>query len=90
MNVIKGIDDGGQEFWSARDLMKAVEYDNWQNFEKAIIRARTSADNIGAGHGAFTDVSERVPAGIGYTTRNDVLLTRFGAYLVVMNGDPRS
>lgn len=32
----------GQEYWSARDLMVALGYDNWQNFEKVISKAMTA------------------------------------------------
>jgi len=32
----------GQEYWSARDLMVALGYDYWQNFEKVISKAMTA------------------------------------------------
>lgn len=33
---IKHIDDDGNEYWYARELMIALKYSNWQNFEKVI------------------------------------------------------
>ena len=36
---IKKINEYGAEYWSARDLMLALGYDDWRNFEKAIDRS---------------------------------------------------
>ena len=36
---IKHIDENGIEFWYARELMPALQYSNWQNFDKIIIKA---------------------------------------------------
>ena len=81
----------GVEFWSARDLMPFLGYREWRRFADAIERARTSADIQGHDVGRmFSQVKGVVasdnPNG---TERADVLLTRFAAYLVAMNGDPR-
>lgn len=78
--------EDGSEFWSARDLMPELGYDNWQNFESAMDRAATSAS--AQGHSVdslFISVSKK---GAGRPQR-DVELARFAAYLVAMNGDPR-
>ena len=32
------------EFWYARDLMKLLGYSRWENFEKAIERAKESCE----------------------------------------------
>lgn len=81
----------GSEFWSARDLMAAMRYDQWRNFETAIHKARASAENQGYAAGDhIADASKMVDVGSGARrTVDDWHLTRFGAYLVVMNGDPR-
>lgn len=82
--------DDGTEFWSARDLMPLLGYNKWQNFKQSIDRAKLSAEaqNVPV-TSAFTDTSNRVPAGGGFTVKQDVFLTRYAAYLVAMNGDPR-
>ena len=88
---IKRIGGDGAEYWSARDLMPLMGYDHvnaWQNFTRTVIfRAEKSAKNTGMTC-AFTDVHDRVKAGVGYTSRKDVHLDRMAAYLVAMNGDP--
>ena len=38
---IKHIDENGIEFWYARELMKVLEYNKWENFEKVIALAQT-------------------------------------------------
>lgn len=85
---IKQIDDSGNEFWSARDLMAAMNYTEWRKFEGAIQRAMSSAENRGLDHIVPSD--KMVQLGSGSQRRiADYRLTRFGSYLVVMNGDPR-
>lgn len=77
--------DGADEFWSARDLMVPLGYDKWERFEDAIERARAAASNAGQ-PGAFSRVREE---GTGGRPRTDYRMSRFGAYLLAMNGDPR-
>ncbi len=40
---IKQINMHGREYWSVRDLMIALGYESWQNFEKMIKKAMTAA-----------------------------------------------
>ena len=46
---IKHIDEFGNEYWLARELMSVLEYSKWENFhkviEKAIIACQTSNNN---------------------------------------------
>lgn len=76
----------GTEFWLARDLMPLLGYGKWENFQSAIERAATTAANSGAAN-TISRHQEVVPQ--GGAVRIDFHLTRFGAYLVAMNGDPR-
>lgn len=77
---------GGEDRWSARWLMTAMGYDNWQNFEKVVERAKIAAHNQGFNvRTLFTAVSKKTDG----RPQSDFLVTRFAAYLVAMNGDPR-
>lgn len=90
-DAIRRLLDDGTEYWSARDLMAALRYDQWRNFESAIDRARLAAENQGHNpEDHFAGASKMVTVGSGARrAAADYHLTRFGAYLVVMNGDPR-
>jgi DNA-damage-inducible protein D len=88
-DALKRVDAGG-EYWLARDLMNPLGYSRWQNFEDAIDRASVSASNMGDASGAFTQVTQLTGAGnLGTVESRDYRLTRYAAYLVAMNGDPR-
>jgi phage antirepressor YoqD-like protein len=77
---------GGEDRWSARWLMEKMGYDNWQNFEQVIERAKTAAHNQGFNvRTLFTVVSKK---GAG-RPQTDFQVNRFAAYLIAMNGDPR-
>jgi DNA-damage-inducible protein D len=77
---------GGEDRWSARWLMAQMGYDKWQNFEQVIERAKQAAHGQGFNvHTLFTAISKK---GDG-RPQTDYQLTRFAAYLVAMNGDPR-
>lgn len=83
---IRQIDAGGIEFWSARDLMPLLGYDRWENLSSAIERAMLTASNQGQPiENLFRDVTKK---GAG-RPQQDYALTRYAAYLVAMNGDPR-
>lgn len=44
---IKHIDEFGEEFWFARELMKVLQYNKWENFEKVISKAKDACKNSG-------------------------------------------
>jgi DNA-damage-inducible protein D len=77
----------GSEVWSARALMLLLGYEKWERFEDAIERAAIAAKN--SGHDPGQAFSRRREEGTGGRARVDYDLTRYGAYLVAMNGDPR-
>ncbi|MBP2319608.1 BRO family protein [Nesterenkonia lacusekhoensis] len=77
----------GVEFWSGRDLMELLGYDSWRRFEDAVERAQRTAENQGRN---VTDLfAGAVKKSQWGRPAADVLLTRYAAYLVAMNGDPR-
>ena len=39
---IKHIDEYGNEYWLARELMSALEYDKWNNFHSVIKHVQTT------------------------------------------------
>lgn len=78
----------GTEYWSARDLMPLMGYPTWQHFEPTIERGRAAAANQGADPDGNFTVAREVSGARG-PARADVHLSRFAAYLVAMNGDPR-
>lgn len=85
-DAIRREDEHG-EFWSARELMPYLGYERWENLADAIDRARHAAANSGTDPDqAF---SRRHEDRTGGRPRADVRLTRYGAYLLAMNCDPR-
>ena len=88
---IKHVNEYGQEFWYARDLQVALEYETWRSFQKVILKAQNAcenADNNVSDH--FVDVGKMVNLGSGSQREiGDYMLSRYACYLIVMNGDPR-
>ena len=87
---IKHFDENNNEFWYARELMTALEYKKWENFEKVIEKAKTACEqskNLISNH--FPDVRKIVKAGATTKETNDYKLSRYACYLIVQNSDPR-
>ncbi|WP_345260372.1 phage antirepressor KilAC domain-containing protein [Streptomyces hundungensis] len=93
-DAIKQTDEGGNEHWSARELMPILGYVDWGKFEKAIDRASVAIENTGVSAGQHVYGRRRVRTvknnfGVRKYEDRDYHLTRYGAYMVAMNGDPR-
>lgn len=85
-DAIRRLDERG-EYWLARELMPLLGYEQWRRFEDAIERAAVAARN--AGHDPYDAFCRLRQEGTGGRPRDDFRLTRYAAYLVAMNGDPR-
>lgn len=85
---IRQMREDGSEFWSARDLMDVLGYSAWQKFENPLSRAMATARNQGQDIERLFTRSVKNPSALGGRPREDFELTRYAAYLTVMNGDP--
>ena len=87
---IKHVNEYGEEYWLARELQGVLEYARWENCKKAIKRAKkacTSSGLLVEDH--FRELRKMLPLGSGAEREiDDVMLSRYACYLVVMNGDP--
>lgn len=87
---IRSVDEEGNEFWSARQLAKVLEYSEYRHFLPVIERAREASRNSGKEpDDHFEDILDMVEIGSGAKRQiEDVRLSRYACYLIVQNGDP--
>ena len=87
---IKHTDENGNEFWSARDLSKVLEYSEYRHFLPVIERAKEACKNSNYAVGDhFEDILDMVLLGSGAKREvESVKLSRYACYLVVQNADP--
>lgn len=91
-DAIRQENDEIGEHWSARDLYKILGYTEWRNFNNVVIkRAKKACEKNGqAVSNHFVQSYKAITGGRGAKQQvEDVLLSRYAAYLVVMNGDPK-
>lgn len=84
-------EEEGVEYWSARELQKLLGYTDWRNFINVVDRAKDACKNskIEVSY-HFVDVNKMVVLGSGAKRDvEDIFLTRYAAYLIAQNGDPR-
>ena len=85
------IDENGNEYWEARELMLLFEYTEWCKFNgvinRAIINCKSSNYNV-LDH--FGDVDKMVYTGSNSKRKIiDYKLSRYACYLIVLNCDSR-
>jgi DNA-damage-inducible protein D len=87
--LIRKVDEQGNEFWSARDLAKVLEYSEYRHFKPVIERAKEACSNSGnevLHH--FEDILEMIEIGKGARREIDnEKLSRYACYLIVQNAD---
>ena len=88
---IKHIDEFGNEYWEAREMMHVLGYAKWGNFKKVIDKAKISCKVSGNRlEDCFADVGKPITSGKGKIEFiEDYKLSRYACYLVVQNADPR-
>jgi len=88
---IKHIDENGNEYWYARELMKVLEYKEWRKFNKVIQKAMEACN--GSNYYILDHfVLEDKMVSIGSNTSRkikDYKLSRYACYLIVQNCNPR-
>ena len=86
----RNLDDNYQEYWTARQLSRDLEYDDYRNFLKVIEKAKRACEN--SGHDIddhFVDITEMVKLGSTASRKIDnIKLSRYACYLIVQNANP--
>ena len=88
---IKKINQIGQEYWSAREMFKALDYKDWRKFVNVINKAKIACQNSDQQiNDHFVQVDKMVRIGSG-AKRNvgDLHLSRYACYLIIQNADPK-
>ena len=87
---IKRSEQNKNEYWTARDISKVLEYSEYRHFKPVIDRAKEACRNSGyqvVDH--FEDILGMVSIGSGAEREiEDVKLSRYACYLIVQNADP--
>jgi DNA-damage-inducible protein D len=87
---IKQVNEYGQDYWSARNLQKILEYSGYRNFLRVVDKAKEACRNSGQPvENHFEDVLDMVRIGSGAVRKvEDIRLSRYACYLIVQNADP--
>ncbi len=87
---IKKADEKGNEYWTARDMAKVLEYSEYRHFTPVVAKAKEACKN--SSHRIedhFEDILEMVGIGSGAQRPvENTKLSRYACYLIVQNADP--
>ena len=88
---IKHIDEEGNEYWYARELMPLLEYSKWENFNNVIKKAVIAYRNSNKDDSYWLpEVRKPIITGKGKEEYIiDYKLSRYACYLIAQNGDSR-
>jgi len=88
---IKHIDELGNEYWYARELMPLIEYSKWENFNNVIKKAVIAYRNSNKDDSYWLpEVRKPIITGKGKEEYIiDYKLSRYVCYLIVQNGNPK-
>ena len=87
---IRHIAENGVEYWTAREMAKAIEYAEYRNILPVIEKAKEACRNSGHDVDAHF-VSATVSLALGHNATRvgeDMLLSRYACYLIIQNADP--
>ncbi|MFC1476254.1 DNA damage-inducible protein D [Candidatus Zixiibacteriota bacterium] len=81
----------GAEYWMARELQQPLGYAHWAKFEKVVEKARMACESTGVDpDNHIYPAVKMVSIGSGAKReQRDYYVSRYGAYLIAMNGNPR-
>ena len=87
---IKKTDEKGNEFWTARDMAKVLDYLEYRNFKPVVDKAKEACKNSGQNPDYHVVAfNERMSFGKGAKREMDSFkLSRYACYLIVQNADP--
>ena len=88
---IKHIDENGNEYWLARELMPLLEYSKWENFNNVIQKAVVSYKNSNNDDSYWLpEIRKPIITGKGKEEFiKDYQLSRYICYLIVQNANPK-
>lgn len=88
---IKHIDDEGNEYWEARELMPILGYSKWENFNNVIRKALIAYKNSNNDESYWLpEVRKPIITGKGKKEYIiDYKLSRYICYLIVQNANPK-
>lgn len=88
---IKHIDENGNEYWFARQLMPLLEYSKWENFNNVVQKAVLAYKNSNNDDSYWLpEVRKPIITGKGKEEFiKDYKLSRYICYLIVQNANPK-
>jgi len=91
LDDLKKISNDGVEYWMARDIQLPLGYLKWDKFEGVIKKGQMSCESTGADpNNHILQTGKMVKIGSGaLREKRDYFVSRYGAYLIAMNGNPK-